>query len=47
MKRLINAHKKTLLGHTKLDFEKIDRVTYLYEFDRAVQYARKIRAQCF
>ncbi|KAK4219699.1 Alpha/Beta hydrolase protein [Rhypophila decipiens] len=37
MKKLINCHKESLVGKTKLDFDAIDRLTYLYEFDRAVQ----------
>jgi len=39
MKRLINSHKESLVKNTKLDFNKIDNLTYLYEFDREVQYA--------
>ncbi|KAK3308901.1 Alpha/Beta hydrolase protein [Chaetomium strumarium] len=37
MKRLINTHKDAVLKHTNLDFDKIQTVTYLHEFDREVQ----------
>ncbi|KAL2021496.1 hypothetical protein VTK56DRAFT_7129 [Thermocarpiscus australiensis] len=37
MKKLINTHKDAVLEHTKLDFDRIQKVTYLYEFDREVQ----------
>ncbi|KAK3946077.1 Alpha/Beta hydrolase protein [Diplogelasinospora grovesii] len=38
MKKLIELHKDSILKHTKLDFDRIQReVTYLYEFDREVQ----------
>jgi uncharacterized protein len=37
MKRLINKHKEAVLKWTKLDFEAIQKVKYLYEFDREVQ----------
>lgn len=37
MKKLINAHKESVLEHTKLDFDRIQKITYLHEFDREVQ----------
>jgi hypothetical protein len=37
MKRLINLHKDSILKFTNLDWESIQKVTYLYEFDREVQ----------
>lgn len=37
MKRLINLHKDSVLAYTKLDFDRIQKVTYLHEFDREVQ----------
>lgn len=37
MKELINLHKDSVLKHTKLDFDRIQKVTYLHEFDREVQ----------
>jgi uncharacterized protein len=38
MRRLINLHKDDILKHTtSLDFERIQQIKYLYEFDREVQ----------
>lgn len=37
MSKLINAHKESILKHTNLDWDQINSVKYLYEFDRAVQ----------
>lgn len=37
MKRLINTHKDAVLKHTKLNFDRIQKVTFLHEFDREVQ----------
>ncbi|KAH8908868.1 AB-hydrolase YheT [Coniochaeta sp. PMI_546] len=37
MNKLINSHKESILKHTNLDWDHINNVTYLYEFDRAVQ----------
>lgn len=37
MKKLILRHKESVSKFTNLDFEAIDKVTYLFEFDRAVQ----------
>ncbi|KAK4459777.1 Alpha/Beta hydrolase protein [Cladorrhinum samala] len=37
LKRLIANHKEGLLKTSKLDFERIESVTYIHEFDRAVQ----------
>lgn len=38
MKKLITRHKDSISKYTQaLDFEAISKVTYLYEFDRAVQ----------
>lgn len=38
MKKLITTHKDAVLKHTNLDFDNIQKVTYLHEFDREVQY---------
>jgi len=38
MKRLISRHKDAVLKHTNLDYDRIQQITYLYEFDREVQY---------
>ena len=37
MKKLIMRHKESIIKHTKLDFDAIQNVTYIYEFDREVQ----------
>ncbi|KAK3994733.1 medium-chain fatty acid ethyl ester synthase/esterase 1 [Cladorrhinum sp. PSN332] len=37
LKRLIAKHKEDLLKTSKLDFDRIESVTYIHEFDRAVQ----------
>ncbi|GAB1314089.1 hypothetical protein MFIFM68171_04299 [Madurella fahalii] len=37
MKKLISMHKESVLCHTGLDFDRIQKVTYLHEFDREVQ----------
>lgn len=37
LKKLILRHENSVLKNTKLDFDEIKKVTYLYEFDRAVQ----------
>ncbi|KAK0719960.1 Alpha/Beta hydrolase protein [Lasiosphaeris hirsuta] len=37
MKRLIGSHEESVRKHTKLDLDKIQRLTYLFEFDREVQ----------
>lgn len=37
MRKLILRHKDSVSKFTELDFEAIEKVTYLYEFDRAVQ----------
>ncbi|KAK3359805.1 Alpha/Beta hydrolase protein [Lasiosphaeria hispida] len=37
MKRLIDSHEESVKKHTKLDLDKIRRLTYLFEFDREVQ----------
>ncbi|KUI52683.1 hypothetical protein VP1G_00251 [Cytospora mali] len=37
MKKLILRHKDSVLKYTKLDYEAIQNVTYLHEFDREVQ----------
>ena len=37
MKQVISTHKDSLAKYTDLDLEAINKVTYLYEFDRAVQ----------
>lgn len=38
MKALINSHKDSLEKFTNLDLPEINKVTYLHEFDREVQY---------
>jgi len=38
MKRLINQHKEEVEKYMPhLDIESVNQITYLYEFDRAVQ----------
>ncbi|KAK4246298.1 Alpha/Beta hydrolase protein [Corynascus novoguineensis] len=37
MKKLINTHKDAVLQHTNLNFDRIQQVTFLHEFDREVQ----------
>lgn len=37
MKQLINGHKEEVQKHTNLDLERLQNVTYLWEFDREVQ----------
>lgn len=37
LRKLILRHENSVLKNTKLDFDEIKKVTYLYEFDRAVQ----------
>ncbi|KAK4156304.1 Alpha/Beta hydrolase protein [Chaetomidium leptoderma] len=37
MKKLINTHKDAVLKHTNLNFDRIQKVTFLHEFDREVQ----------
>lgn len=37
MRELISLHKESILKFTKLDWDTIRNVKYLYEFDRAVQ----------
>ncbi len=37
MKTLIGLHKESILRFTDLDFDRIQKVTFLYEFDREVQ----------
>jgi hypothetical protein len=37
MKKLIENHKDAVLKHTNLDYDRIQNVTYLHEFDREVQ----------
>lgn len=37
MKKLILRHRESISKFTNLDFEAIDKVKYLFEFDRAVQ----------
>jgi hypothetical protein len=38
MKGLINSHKEAIKKYTDLDLPAIERVTYLHDFDREVQY---------
>lgn len=38
MKQLITTHKSELETYTDLDLTAIDRITYLHDFDREVQY---------
>jgi hypothetical protein len=37
MKKLMNAHKESILKYTTLEWNRIINITYLYEFDREVQ----------
>ena len=39
MNQLINRHKKEILAYTDLDWEKIQKATFLHDFDREVQCA--------
>lgn len=38
MKGLISTHKDALEKYTDLDLPTIEKVTYLHDFDREVQY---------
>ena len=38
MKELATTHKKELEHYTDLDLTAIERITYLHDFDREVQY---------
>ncbi len=37
MRALLDKHKDSIIRFTDLDFERIRKITYLYEFDREVQ----------
>ncbi|KXX75280.1 Medium-chain fatty acid ethyl ester synthase/esterase 1 [Madurella mycetomatis] len=37
MKKLISMHRDSVLSHTNLNFDRIQEITYLHEFDREVQ----------
>jgi uncharacterized protein len=37
MKELVQRHEESINKHTNLDFDRIQKVTYLHEFDREVQ----------
>lgn len=37
MKKLINTHKDSVLKYTNLNYDRIQKVTFLHEFDREVQ----------
>jgi uncharacterized protein len=37
MKKLIALHKDAVLEHTDVDYEELQKVTYIYQFDRVVQ----------
>ena len=37
MRELIKPHKKAIETLTPLDYERLQSITYLYEFDREVQ----------
>jgi uncharacterized protein len=37
MKELISLHKESIQKYTDLDFDRIMKITYLYEFDQEVQ----------
>jgi uncharacterized protein len=39
MRELIARHKDAIIKYTNLDFDRIQNITYLYEFDREVQCA--------
>lgn len=38
MKELVKRHEEAIEKFTVLDLQRLQNVTYLYEFDRAVQY---------
>lgn len=38
MRNLIVGHKDSLSKFTDLNYERIEKATYIYEFDREVQY---------
>ncbi len=38
MKQLISGHKTEIETFTDLDLAAVEKVTYLHEFDREVQY---------
>lgn len=37
LKRLVARHKEQLVKNPKLDFETLEKITYLHEFDRIIQ----------
>jgi uncharacterized protein len=37
MKKLIANHKDAVLKHTNLDYDRVQQITRLHEFDREVQ----------
>ncbi|KAK3685054.1 Alpha/Beta hydrolase protein [Podospora appendiculata] len=37
LKKLVEGHKDSVIKYTKLNLERIENLTYLYEFDREVQ----------
>lgn len=39
MKALVRNHKKAIEAHTPLDYDRLQGITYLYEFDREIQSA--------
>ena len=44
MKQLIKNHQKEIEAYTQLDYERLQRITYLYEFDREIQLVLRTRA---
>lgn len=37
MRQLIESHKDAIIRHTNLDYDRVQEITYIYEFDREVQ----------
>lgn len=37
MKELVNNHKEAIEVHTPLDYSRLQKITYLFEFDREIQ----------
>ena len=38
MKELIRRHQEAIEKHTPLDYNRLQNITYLFEFDREIQY---------
>jgi Predicted hydrolase of the alpha/beta-hydrolase fold len=46
MKRLMDLHKDEIIKYTNLNFDRIQNITYLHEFDREVQYVFAFNLCC-